>query len=298
MSFPQHPILVSTATGKQGNATAHRLLAGGAQVRALVRDPNTPAAQALSAAGAELAVGDFDTPETIDRALTGVGAALLVPPAAYGSGGWDVELEANRGEGFVARARAAGIDHLVFTGIASMRQEANWGATGKRRIEQALRDSGLRYTVLRPVRFMENYLMQGFPVDGINGGVHRHLFAADRPLQMIAVADVAEFAALAFADPDRFHGLTLELAGEAITPVAAAELISAHTGVAVRYHEYTEAEAEAIGPEIGNVWRVSRASEGWHADIHALRAIHPGLQTLESWLTTTGSAQIKALPAR
>ncbi|WP_194814655.1 NmrA family NAD(P)-binding protein [Nocardia sp. XZ_19_385] len=297
MSFPQNPILVTGATGKQGGATAHRLLAAGVAVRALVRDQNTEAAQALAAAGAELALGDFDAPDTLEAALAGTRAVFVVPPAAYGAGGWDLELEAGRGELLVRLARTAGVDQLVFTGIASMGNDDNWGTGGKRRIEQAVIASGLRYTILRPVRFMENYLMQGFPVDGINDGVHRHLFPADRPLQMIAVADVAEFAALAFADPDRFHGLTLEIAGAAIKPTEAAALISEHIGQPVRYEELTESDAAAIGPEIANVWRLSRHTGGWHADIHALRAIHPGLTTLESWLTTTGSAQLKAILA-
>ncbi|MEV6275820.1 NmrA family NAD(P)-binding protein [Nocardia sp. NPDC051832] len=295
MSFPQNPILVTGATGKQGGATAHRLLAGGAVVRALVRDESTAAAQALAAAGAELVIGDFDRPDTLAAALTGVQAVFLVPPAAYEAGGWDVELEAGRGALLVDLARAAGVDQLVFTGIASMSDDDNWGTGGKRRIEQAVLTSGLRYTILRPVRFMENYLLQGFPVDGIHNGVHRHLFPADRPLQMIAVADVAEFAVLAFADPDRFHGLILEIAGAAIQPTEAAALISAHIGRPVRYQELTEAEAEAIGPEIADVWRRSRHTGGWHADIHALRAVHPGLMSLESWLAATGSAQLKAV---
>ncbi|MGW0247061.1 NmrA/HSCARG family protein [Nocardia goodfellowii] len=297
MSFPQHPILVTGATGKQGRATAHRLLADGVAVRALVRDQNAPAAQALAAAGAELVIGDFDAPDTLEAALTGAGGVFVVPPATYEAGGWDAELEARRGEALVDSARKAGVDHLVFTGIASMSDDEHWGTGGKRRIEQAVIASGLRYTILRPVRFMENYLMQGFPVDGIHAGVHQHLFPADRPLQMIAVADVAEFAALAFADPDRFHGLILEIAGDAIAPTDAAALISAHIGQPVRYRELTESDAAAIGPEIADVWRESRKTGGWHADIHPLRAIHPGLMTLESWLTATGSDQLKAILA-
>ncbi|MEV0245946.1 NmrA family NAD(P)-binding protein [Nocardia sp. NPDC050712] len=295
MSFPQHPILVTGATGKQGGATARRLLAGSAVVRALVRDENAPAAQALAAAGAELVVGDFDAPDTLAAAVAGVGAILIVPPAAYEAGGWNVELEARRGETLVELAREAGVEQLVFTGVASMSDDETWGSVGKRRIERAVSASGLRYTILRPVRFMENYLMQGFPVDGINNGVHRHLFAANRPLQMIAVDDVAEFAALAFADPDRLHGASLEIAGDAITPVAAAALIGEHIGQPVRYQEITEAEAEAIGPEIVKVWRLSRETGGWRGDLAASRELHPGLLSLDSWLTATGAAQLKAL---
>nr|MBA3924067.1 NmrA family NAD(P)-binding protein [Nostocaceae cyanobacterium] len=54
-------ILVTGATGNQGGAIARHLLQrGNFPVRALVRDENKPAAQALKQAGAELVTGDFD----------------------------------------------------------------------------------------------------------------------------------------------------------------------------------------------------------------------------------------------
>ncbi|NNH72695.1 NmrA family NAD(P)-binding protein [Nocardia uniformis] len=295
MSTGTELILITGATGKQGGATARRLLAAGTPVRALVRDPEAPAALELAAAGAELAVGDFDSPDTIDAAVAGVRAVMGVPPASYGPEGWDSDLEARRGEYLVEAARRAGIEQFVFTGIASFAQEGRWGAEGKRRIEDAVTASGMRWTVLRPVRFMENYLLRGLAVDGIRDGVHRHLFPADRPIQVIAVDDVAAFAQLAFADPDRFHGRTLELAGDARTMPDAARAISQATGIEVRFEEFTEGEAAAMGPEVVAVWRQSRAGAGWRADIPALREIHPALRTFDTWLAETGAAQLKAL---
>ncbi|WP_225729783.1 MULTISPECIES: NmrA/HSCARG family protein [unclassified Nocardia] len=296
MSPQQSPVLVTGATGKQGSATARKLRAGGVPVRALVRDPDAPAARELAGLGAELVVGDFDAPATLAHAVTGTRAVFLVPPATFGPNGWDTELETGRGIAVVDAAVRAGVEQIVFTGVATM-LDSSWGAFGKENIEKAIAASGLRYTLLRPVRFMENYLTGGGRgLDGIRAdGVQRHLFPADQPLQMIAVADIAEFAALAFADPDRFHGRTLELAGDAPTPVAAAELISAATGHKITYQEITEAEADAIGEQIGRTWRLTREYGGWHADIPALREILPGLHTLESWLAATGTARIKAL---
>ncbi|MFB8009543.1 NmrA family NAD(P)-binding protein [Nocardia sp. NPDC056000] len=295
MSVGNDLVLVTGATGKQGGATARRLLAAGRPVRALVRDTESAGAQALAAAGAELARGDFDAPETIATAVEGVGAVFLIPPAAFGPDGWDVELEARRGEDLVAAAKAAGVRQLVFSGIASFEAEAQWGAHGKRRIEDAVRGSGLKWTILRPVRFMENYLAQGFPVDGIKAGVHRHLFPADIPIQMIAVDDVAAFAELAFADPALFHGRILELAGDAHTMVAAAAVISEITGHTVTYEELPEKFAADLGGEVLNVYRMSRTGKGWHADIPALREILPTLRTFEQWLTETGAAQLKPI---
>lgn len=293
---PQHNlVLVTGATGKQGGATARRLLADGTAVRALVRDPHAPAARELAAAGAELAIGDFDSPESLSPALAGATALFVVPPAAYGPDGWDVEREGQRGETLVAAARRAGVEQIVFTGIASFSDDTSWGTAGKNRIEAAIAASGARYTLLRPVRFMENYLMRGYPFDGIVDGVHRHLFVADKPLQMIAVADIADIAALAFADPDRFHAHTLELAGDAITPLAAAEAITRATGHPIRYQELAESEVAHLGESIVRTWQLVRETGGWRADIPALREIHPGLRTFDTWLTETGAAQIKSL---
>ncbi|WP_327119968.1 NmrA family NAD(P)-binding protein [Nocardia sp. NBC_01730] len=295
MSPQQNLILVTGATGKQGGATARRLLADGRAVRALVRDAQAPAARELAAAGAELIVGDFDSPDTLSTALAGATGLFVVPPAAFGPQGWNVELEAARGEALVHAARQAGVEQIVFTGIASMGENTSWGANGKKRIEDAIAASGARYTLLHPVRFMENYLLRSLPLDGIIDGVHRHLFPTDQPMKVIALADIGDIAALAFADPEGFDGRVLELAGDAITPPAAVAAISKATGHEVRYHEISEADADALGEEIGNTWRLLRHTGGWIADVEQIREIHPGLRTFDTWLAETGATQIKAL---
>ncbi|MCX4094070.1 NmrA/HSCARG family protein [Nocardia sp. alder85J] len=298
MSHQNELVLVTGATGHQGGATARQLLAAGRPVRALVRDPNAAAAQALAELGAELAVGDFDRPETLTAAVAGAGGVFLVPPAAFGPGGWDVDLEANRGVALVDAARSAGVEQIVFTGVASFGNEVSFANHGKHRIEEAARASGLRYTLLRPVRFMENFLgLAALPLDGFHGGVNRHIFRTDRPVQMIAVDDIGAIAALAFADPDRFHGLALDLAGDAHTPPESAEIIGRAVGHPLRYQRLTEAEADALTASVGDTWRLAEAGHGWEADIAAVRAILPGLQNLETWLTTTGAAQLKAVLA-
>ena len=71
MSNSDKLIVVTGATGQQGGATARHLLAQGFRVRALVRDPNKPAAEALAGRGAELAQGDLDDRVSLDRALSG-----------------------------------------------------------------------------------------------------------------------------------------------------------------------------------------------------------------------------------
>jgi uncharacterized protein YbjT (DUF2867 family) len=291
---PDSPILVTGATGNQGGATARRLLAGGWPVRALVRDPAAPAAAALAAAGAELSRGDFDDPGSLPRALDGTAAVFGIPPVAFGPTGPDRDLEVARGRALIDAAAAAGVRQVVFSTVASASAESI-GSAGKALVEQYLRDHIALPTVLRPVRFMTNYLSFGMMgIEGIAGGVHRHLFPAHEPMQVIALEDIAEFATLAFADPARFAGRTLELAGDEPTPVEAAAAISEAAGIPVRYEEITDAEAASVSPLLAETRKRWQSGERWHADIEALRVIHPGLRTLADWLAESGAAAIRA----
>ncbi|MGW1563730.1 NmrA/HSCARG family protein [Streptomyces sp. NPDC002144] len=286
-------VVVTGATGRQGGATARRLLAAGRPVRALVRDTTAPAATSLEIAGAELVRGDFDDPSSLPAALDGAAALFAVPPVAFGPAGSDVELEFARGRALIDAAATAGVEHVVFTGVASTPGHPG-GSEGKKRIEDYLRERVRSVTVLRPVRFMSNYLgSTSVGLDGIVHGVHRHIFPPDEPVQIIAVEDIAEFAALAFDRPDRFAGRSLELAGDAPTPVEAVAAISEATGVTVRYEQITHAEATALNPEIAQVRERWAAGSRWHADIDALRVIHPGLRTLAHWLAESGAASLR-----
>jgi hypothetical protein len=56
------PILVLGATGTHGGAIARALVAAGRSVRGLVRDPESPRAQAVRAGGVELVIGDLMDP--------------------------------------------------------------------------------------------------------------------------------------------------------------------------------------------------------------------------------------------
>jgi uncharacterized protein YbjT (DUF2867 family) len=291
---PDSPILVTGATGNQGGATARRLLAGRWPVRALVRDPAAPAAAALAAAGAELARGDFDDPRSLPQALDGAAAVFGIPPVAFGPAGPDRDLEVTRGRALIDAAARAGISQVVFSTVASASAEST-GSAGKALVEQYLRDHIALPTVLRPVRFMTNYLSFGMMgIEGIVGGVHRHLFPAHEPMQVIALEDIAEFAALAFADPARFAGRTLELAGDEPTPVEAAAAISEAAGIPVRYEEISDAEAASVSPLLAETRKRWQSGDRWHADIEALRVIHPGLRTLADWLAESGAAAIRA----
>ena len=97
-------ILVTGATGNQGGAIAHQLLQRGKfKVRAMVRDQNKPAAQALQQAGAELVQADFNDRASLDLALQGVYGVFSIQDFKDG-----VETEIRQGSAIADAAKSGG----------------------------------------------------------------------------------------------------------------------------------------------------------------------------------------------
>ena len=77
-------ILVVGATGRVGGAAVEILLEEGFEVRALVR--RLEKGERLSAMGAELALGDATTPETLEAAVRGCSGMFSALAARPGRG--------------------------------------------------------------------------------------------------------------------------------------------------------------------------------------------------------------------
>lgn len=278
------PIAVLGATGTQGGATARRLLADGAPVRALVRDPQSPRARRLAEDGASLVVAELEDQDSLVTAFRDAAGVFAVPPRG------DTAARAADARAVATAAGAAGVAHLVFSGVGSLSGDT----TGIDAVEAGLGGRVPTLTVLRPVRFYSNFLITGGRLDGIVDGVNRHVFTPDRPAQLVAVEDLAWFAAAAFADPGRYGGRTLEVAGDDPTPDAAADLIATTTGLDVRYEQLDAARADDLGPDVAAFRARWESGRTWHADIEALRVLHPGLRTLTGWLAAGGAERLLA----
>ena len=219
MADPRGPVLVIGATGQQGGATARHLLERDRTVRALVRDPASPAARALRRAGADLVVGDLDDPASLRTAMAGAHGVFLVLTMMAGPriSPEGVAAEERRGQAVADLARESGIEHLVYSSLngASARSGIPYYES-KARIEEHIHALGLPATILRPVSFMDNFATYNRPVlrDGelvVNLAVRPEL-----PMQMISVRDIGAFAAIAFDRPDQYLGRTVEIAGDVL----------------------------------------------------------------------------------
>lgn len=277
-------VLVIGATGQQGGATARALLARGRPVHALVRDPDRPAARALADAGATLVPGDLDDRDSLLAAMTGVGGVFLVLSMMAGPrvSAEGVVAEVRRGEMVAELAARTGVEHLVYSSVAGADQGTGIPhVESKGRIEAHIHTLGVPATVLRPAFFMDNFATLTKPVLVDGELVVALALRQDTPLQMIAVQDIGVFGALAF---DRTPEGPVVIAGDELTGTEIAARFAVARGVPARFEQVPLDRLRAFDPEVARMfaWFDSRAGE--RADLPALRAVHPGLSTLDLWL--------------
>ncbi|GHF58895.1 uncharacterized protein YbjT (DUF2867 family) [Amycolatopsis bartoniae] len=261
-------VVVLGVTGKQGGAVARRLLADGWQVRGVTRDPSGARAQALAAQGVEMVTAP---------SFSGVEAVFAVHPGPLAP-------ELDEFADLEPVVKAAGDAHLVYSSALG----ADRSQPAKHAVEQLIADLGVSATVLRPSSFMENYLDPRF---GLFGGELRTALNPGTRQQLIAVDDIAAFAALAFAEPDLLRGRTLDLAGDALTPPEIAAAVSAATGREVPYVHLPIEELRKVNPRFARGYELMNSMPEPSADFSELRKLHPELMTFETWLTRTGATQ-------
>jgi uncharacterized protein YbjT (DUF2867 family) len=222
-------ILVTTA-GKVG-AEAVRLLAQrGEPVRVLVRDPDK--AKALADAGAETVAGDLDIPASLDAAMAGVTAVILVSPAVPAQ-----ELNV------VASAARAGVGHVVKATSKASADSPIARRRGQAEIEAGLAASGLPHTLLRSNAYMQNVLMLAPAITATSGFGS----AAGRGRAgLVDTRDVAAVAAEIAAAPAPHAGKTYWLSGPAlVSNYDVAGTLSELLGRTVTYTELSFAENKA-----------------------------------------------------
>lgn len=256
MSSPS-TFLVTGATGAQGGAVARELLKAGQRVHALVRNPDKPKAKELESLGAVLFVGDYDNAEAITKATAGVKGVFLNPFPSF----TDADSEGKQAQRFVDAARAAGtVEHIVLSTALNTDKHKKWVAelpeygfpikhyfTSKSGAEDAVRDSGLKYTIVRPPWLDHNYLHPHCTFQFPKLHAQRTLSTAlhrDLPLAHLDADDLGAWAAAALLDPAKFAGKELAIAAENLTLEQVVQTLEKFAGVPIAT-EFVEPEEMA-----------------------------------------------------
>lgn len=139
--FKDQTLLVTGAGGHLGRLAVEELLARGA-TRIVAGTRDTSKLADLAAQGVELRPLDFDDAASVAAAFAGVDRALIVSTVAPNR----VEQQTKA----VAAAKAAGVQHLVYTSAPHARPNEDAGGIADHYwTEQAIAASGLDFTLLR-----------------------------------------------------------------------------------------------------------------------------------------------------
>ncbi|WP_217247058.1 NAD(P)H-binding protein [Streptomyces sp. AC602_WCS936] len=219
-------VLVTGATGAVGRHVVDGLVAAGAQVRALTRNP----AAAGLPAGVEVFEGDLEQPRTLTPALEGVEKLYLFPVPATA-------------REVVALAKEAGVRRIVVLSSSSVLDTSGDNHSGEhhRTVEQAVEESGIDFTFVRPDEFATNILWKwGHSIR--TEGVVRAPYG-NAPRVLIHEADVAAVAVTALVE-DGHTGQAYVVTGpEAITQAAQVEAIAEAVGGPLTFEEITPDQA-------------------------------------------------------
>jgi uncharacterized protein YbjT (DUF2867 family) len=278
-------IVVCGATGSQGGAVARSLLDRGFRVRALTRDPHKPEAQALAEQGAEVVQGDMEDRSAMDQVLVeGIYGVFSVQN--FWEAGYDREVR--QGKIVADAAKMAGVEHFVYSSVGSAhRQTGIPHFESKWEIEEHVRQSGLPYTIFRPVFFMQNWEWMR---EYILGGTLAQPLDPDKPFQQVAVEDVGAFATIAFERPEEWIGREVDLAGDEQTMPEIAETFGRVIGKEISYYQVPwDQFEEQMGEEGALMYRWFN-EVGYEANIAALRQEYPELTTFERYLRSHGWA--------
>jgi uncharacterized protein YbjT (DUF2867 family) len=218
-------ILVTGAAGNVGGELANALADAGLPVRAMTRS----AGQDRFPPGVEVVAGDLNDPASLRPVLDGTEALFLLPGYA------DMP-------GVLAEARRAGVRRVVqLSGMSAGSGDMSNAITAYMAMsEQAARESGLAWTILRPAMFMSNTLqwVQQLRAGDVVRAPFGHVRAA-----VTDPADIAAVAALALTAPGS-EARVYELSGpEPLTPADRVAILGHVLGRDLRFEAQSDEDA-------------------------------------------------------
>jgi uncharacterized protein YbjT (DUF2867 family) len=148
-------------------------------------------------------------------------------------------------------------------------------------LKEKAKNSGMDWTILRPVAFFENFTPDYF---GKVFTTAWQMTLKERPLQLVATSDIGFFAAAAFMNPEASKNHALSLAGDELTFDEMAKTFQRLTGKKVpTTFSIPVWLMMSMVKELGVMFQWFR-DQGYAADIPALKKQNPELKNFDAWL--------------
>jgi uncharacterized protein YbjT (DUF2867 family) len=191
-------ILVVGSTGFLGSEICRRLTSQGKAVRGLVRETSNPdRVAALKGWGVETVLGDLRAPASLAKACQGVEIVITTATTTRSmQQGDSIPITDQQGQlDLVKAASKQGVNHFIYISY-SKNIDAGMApcplTLAKRAVEQAVIDSGITYTILRPSYFMEVWLSPavGFDYPNTKATIYGE---GNAKVSYISLGDVAQY---------------------------------------------------------------------------------------------------------
>ena len=200
-------LLVTGATGKFGTKVMEILLktVPAEQLAVSVRNPEK--AEEFRARGVDVRQGDFDQPESLDIAFSGVDRLLLI------SADGDNETRIRQHNHAVAAAKRAGVSFIAYTSLANAEASQNLFAPTHQATEAAIVKTGIAYSFLRNNWYLENEISG---IQGVLAGAPWLTSAAAGKVGWALQQDFAEAAATVLTG-EGHENTVYELSGQPLS---------------------------------------------------------------------------------
>lgn len=246
----QSPMLIIGATGSNGRALAETLTDDGIKVRAMVRDPEKARASLPDAV--EIVRGDLSDMDSLTTAFDNIEKVFIVTAIHKNT----VELFANS----YAAAKAADVKQLVkFSGLGASMAADSDVIRQHGESDEALRASGVPFTILRPNSFFQNMLAQAGTIAATD---QFYLPLGNAAQSLIDISDIAEIAKTVLTSEGHL-GKNYDLTGpESLNFHDVAAIIGEVRGRPVTYTPVTPEAAQAAMSDQGmDTWSAHALAE-------------------------------------
>jgi uncharacterized protein YbjT (DUF2867 family) len=271
--------------------------------RALARDPNSPAASALAAAGAQVVKADIDDAESVHAAFEGAHGAFCV---TFYWNHFSVDKEQAQVRMFAAAARENRVQHVVWSTLEDTRQFVPLSDSrmptlhgkykvphfdGKGEANRFFTDARVPTTFMNTSFYWDNFITFGMgPKKQPDGSYVLALPMGERPLPGIAAEDIGRCAYGIFKRPELI-GSTVGIAGEHLTGSQMATSLSRALNIRCTYAAVPFDAYRALGfpgaDDLGNMFQFKHDFNDIylaHRPLAFSRTLNPQLQTLDMYL--------------
>ncbi|KAI8518438.1 NmrA-like domain-containing protein 1 [Branchiostoma belcheri] len=282
-------ITVFGATGSQGGSVASALLEDqDFKVRAVTRNASSDKAKALQEKGAEVVVASLDDPSTLEPALQGAHGVFVV------TNFWehmDKERELKQGKAIADAARAAGVLHVVFSGLENVQKIAGFPCPhfdAKGQIEEYMTSLELPVTFVRYSFYYENYTSLMKPQKQEDGTYVLGVPMEGAAMDGVSAGDMGPAVREIFKNWAEWVRRSVGFSGDKLTIQQYADILSKH--LAPKVFKASDMTADAFGQlgfpgadDLGNMFKFYRLHNP-DRSVDLTRQLHPAAKTFDTWV--------------